>query len=122
MEQLNTSHYLLPTKKEDDFDTKSVKSLSNFTESTSISKLNPRKRKGSFQAESDESYSADYRIFVLKVMKRRNLCRFLLNLGNTLYGLQLIDRVSRVMLAFMLVKKSVLLICSLARFISTGKG
>lgn len=119
---LNTSQYLLPAGVDDDFDTKSVRSSANFTESTTISKLKVKKRTSSFQVESDESYTAAYRSFVLKVMKRRNLCRFLVNLANSIYGIQLVDRVPRVMLAFLLVKKSVLLICSLARFISTGKG
>jgi hypothetical protein len=122
MGHLNSSQYLLPAGKDGDFDTKSVRSSANCTESTTISKLKLQKRKSSFHVESDESYSVMYRVFVLKVMKRRNLCRFLLNVANTLYGLQLVDRVPRVMLAFMLVKKSMLLICSLARFISTGKG
>ena len=119
---LNMSNYLSTARVDDDFDTKSVRSSANFTDSTKISKVKPKKRKSSFQMESEESYTALHRGFVLKVMKRRNLCRFLLNLANTLFGLQLIDRIPRVMLVFMLVKKSVLLICSLARFISTGKG
>jgi hypothetical protein len=122
MLNLNTSQYLLPRRKDDDFDTKSVRSSENFTESTDISKLKVKKRTSSFMMESEESYTAAYRSFVLKVMKRRNLCRFLLSLANTMFNLQLVDRIPRAMLSFMLAKKSVLLICSLARFISTGKG
>jgi hypothetical protein len=81
-----------------------------------------RRKRSSVIGEAEESTLQLQLHLVYKAMKRRNLCKMLLAIARTMFSVHFVDQNLRIMLAFLYIKKSVLLICSLARYLSTGKG
>lgn len=113
-----------PAMSKNDFDNKSIRSnISSIDLSDASPTLRKTNKKCSIVTyEKDNFYQNQIHKIIFKIIKRRNLCQLLLNFAQVLLQLQFINQSIPIMLSFLLIKKSVLLICSLARYLSTGKG